>query len=113
MPERNFLISPPGIPLVGWELTHEEPPNEVPLAEDLHRALEQLRLRREQEDWKREGAGGASDDMSENEDGVLLIPEVFGLGAVWDSSLLPRVCRLPYTHLLLVQVDIVEVDVSL
>ena len=75
MPERNFLISPPGNPLVGWELTHEEPPNGVPLTEDLQHALEQLRVRREQEEWEREAAGGASGDVSENEDGVLLIPE--------------------------------------
>ena len=39
MPERNFLISPPGSPLVGWEQTQEEPPNEEPLAEGLQRAL--------------------------------------------------------------------------
>ena len=75
MPERNFLIPPAGGPPVGWEQTHEEPPNEVPLAEDLQRALEQLRARREPEDRDREGAGGASGDMSENEDGILLIPE--------------------------------------
>jgi len=43
--ERNFLNSPPGSPPVGWEQTHEEPP-EVPLAEDLQRALEQLRVNR-------------------------------------------------------------------
>jgi len=55
--------------------THEEPPNEVPLAEDLQRALEQLRVKREQEDWEREGVRGASGDISENGDGVLLIPE--------------------------------------
>ena len=48
-------------------------PNEVPLAEDLQPALEQLRGRREQED--REGAEGAPRDRSENEDGILLIPE--------------------------------------
>jgi hypothetical protein len=50
---------------------HEEPPNEVPHAEDLQRALEQLRVRRKQKDRDRECAGG---DMSENEDGILLIP---------------------------------------
>ena len=61
MSERNFLISPPGNPPVGWEQTHEEPPNEVALAEDLQRA------KREQEDRDREGAGGASSDMPENE----------------------------------------------
>ena len=75
MPERNFLISPPGSPPVGWEQTHEEPPNEVHLAEDLQRAFEQLRVRREPEDRDREDAGGMSGDMSENEDGILLIPE--------------------------------------
>jgi len=32
---------------------------------------------------------------------------LFGLEAVWDSSLLPRVCRLSYSHLLLVQMGIV------
>jgi hypothetical protein len=58
---------------VGWEQTDEEPPSEVPLAEDLQRALEQLRVRREQEDRDRECAGG---DMSENEDEILLIPAV-------------------------------------
>jgi len=153
VPERNLLISPPGSPPVGWEQTHEEPPNEVPLAVDLQRALEQLRAKREQEDWERE-ATGASGDMSENEDGILLIPRtrlvfvcgcrtgviavalsrhvtpstgtrlmriwamatgscpamhlLFGLRGVWDSSLLPRVCRLSYTHLLLVQMDMAE-----
>ena len=50
-------------------------PNEVPLAKDLQPALEQLRGRREKEDRDREGAGGAPGDMSENEDGILLIPE--------------------------------------
>ena len=49
--ERNFLISPPGSPPVGWEQTREEPPNEVAFAEDLQRALEQLR---EQEDREHE-----------------------------------------------------------
>jgi hypothetical protein len=71
--ERNFLISPP----VGWDQTYEEPPNELHLAEDLHRALEQLRVRheQEQEDRDRECAGGVFGDMSESEDGILLIPE--------------------------------------
>ena len=47
----------------------------MPLAEDLQGALEQLGVRREQEDRDREDAGGMSGDMSENEDGILLIPE--------------------------------------
>ena len=65
----------PGIPPVGWEQTQGVPPNEVSLAEDLQPALDQLHGRREQEDWDREGAGGASGDMSENEGGILLIRE--------------------------------------
>ena len=44
--ERNFLVLPPGSPPVSWDQTHEEPPNEVPLAEDLQRALKQLRVKR-------------------------------------------------------------------
>ena len=75
MHESNFLILPPGSPPVGWEQTHEEPPNEVPLAEDLQRALEQPRVRREQEDRDWEDVGGMFGDMPENGDGILLIPE--------------------------------------
>jgi hypothetical protein len=43
--EKNFLISPPGSPPVGWEPIKEEPPNSTPLAEDLITALRQLQLR--------------------------------------------------------------------
>lgn len=42
--EKNFLISPPGSPPVGWEQVVEEPPNSVPLAEDLIAALHKLQL---------------------------------------------------------------------
>lgn len=43
--EKNFLISPPGSPPVGWEPIKEEPPNATPLAEDLIAALQKLQLR--------------------------------------------------------------------
>ena len=46
-PERNFLISPPGSPPVGWEQAQEEPPNSAPLAEDLIHALKALQLKQE------------------------------------------------------------------
>ncbi|EMD34315.1 hypothetical protein CERSUDRAFT_86436 [Gelatoporia subvermispora B] len=47
--EKNFLISPPGSPPVGWEQTREDPPNATPLAEDLVRALRSLQLAQEHE----------------------------------------------------------------
>jgi len=70
VPECDLLIPPPGWPPVGWEQPCEEPPNKVPLAEYLQRAL---RVQREQED--RERAGSASGDVSENEDDIPLVPE--------------------------------------
>ncbi|TFY51362.1 hypothetical protein EVG20_g11032 [Dentipellis fragilis] len=42
--EKNFLISPPGSPPVGWEPIKEEPPNVTPLADDLIAALRKLQL---------------------------------------------------------------------
>jgi calcipressin-2 len=42
--ERNFLISPPGSPPVGWEPVVEDPPNAAPLADDLIAALRKLQL---------------------------------------------------------------------
>jgi calcipressin-2 len=42
--EKNFLISPPGSPPVGWEQVAEEPPNAMPLADDLIAALHKLQL---------------------------------------------------------------------
>ena len=41
--DRNFLISPPGSPPVGWEPIVEDPPNKDTLAEDLIKALGTLR----------------------------------------------------------------------
>lgn len=45
--EKNFLISPPGSPPVGWEPIREDPPNSTPLAADLVVALRKLQLQRE------------------------------------------------------------------
>lgn len=46
--EKNFLISPPGSPPIGWEQIEEDPPNSTPLAADLLHALEKLKLQEEQ-----------------------------------------------------------------
>jgi calcipressin-2 len=43
--EKNFLISPPGSPPVGWEQIKEEAPNSAPLADDLMVALRKLASR--------------------------------------------------------------------
>lgn len=50
--DKNFLISPPGSPPVGWEQIREDPPNADTLADDLMRALE--------------GLGAANDEMSDD-----------------------------------------------
>ncbi|KAK0525586.1 hypothetical protein OC834_005110 [Tilletia horrida] len=41
--DKNFLISPPGSPPVGWEPIREDPPNRDTLAWDLIKALGELR----------------------------------------------------------------------
>lgn len=45
--EKNFLISPPGSPPVGWEQIREDPPNSTPLADDLMNALRRLQIERD------------------------------------------------------------------
>ena len=41
---KNFLISPPGSPPIGWEPVREDPPNAAALASDLVAALTRLQL---------------------------------------------------------------------
>ena len=40
--EKNFLISPPGSPPVGWEPLKEDLPSSSPLVDDLIQALRKL-----------------------------------------------------------------------
>ena len=63
--EKNFLISPPGSPPVGWEQLREDPPNSTPLAHDLIAALRKLEV---QEESARRGPG--IEVLLEPEDGV-------------------------------------------
>jgi calcipressin-2 len=61
--EKNFLISPPGSPPVGWEQVVEDPPNVAPLAEDLIAALRKLQL-------AAGAASGGREMILDPEDGV-------------------------------------------
>lgn len=56
--EKNFLISPPGSPPVGWEQVREDPPNVTPLAEDLINALRKLEIEAQFQRTKVEGQRG-------------------------------------------------------
>ncbi|KAL5490648.1 hypothetical protein ACEPAI_5482 [Sanghuangporus weigelae] len=64
--ERNFLISPPGSPPVGWEAAREEPPNNSPLADDLITALRRLQISQENEE---KGSSAGVSVLIEPEDG--------------------------------------------
>lgn len=66
MPERNFLISPPGSPPVGWVPVREDPPNESPLAQDLVDALERVKAQAVSRSRKRRRA--VEDDRSPSQD---------------------------------------------
>ncbi|KAI0628789.1 Calcipressin-domain-containing protein [Trametes polyzona] len=63
--EKNFLISPPGSPPVGWEQIREDPPNATPLAHDLITALKKLEIQAEQE-----SRGPGPEVLLEPEEGV-------------------------------------------
>jgi hypothetical protein len=47
---KNFLVSPPGSPPVGWEPAEEEPPNTAALAADLVAALTRLQNQQQEEE---------------------------------------------------------------
>ncbi|KAL0567143.1 hypothetical protein V5O48_014842 [Marasmius crinis-equi] len=73
--ERNFLISPPGTPPVGWEPIQEDPPNSTPLADDLIAALKNLHL---QQDHMR--GSGVEVILDATESGVSVVVEDFDFG---------------------------------
>ena len=75
--EKNFLISPPGSPPIGWEPVREEPPNAAPLADDLIAALRKLEVQSQSQSQshnkaKSKGKGKGSRRSSRE---ILLEPE--------------------------------------
>ena len=74
--DKNFLISPPGSPPVGWEPIREDPPNAAPLADDLIMALKKLQIeQRHRRGGSVDGNGGRGSVE------VLLEPDdVIGVG---------------------------------
>ena len=64
--EKNFLISPPGSPPIGWEPVKEDPPSTSPLAEDLVQALRQLQTFSEQPAFDGSGVGVYVEDYDAN-----------------------------------------------
>ncbi|PWZ02592.1 Calcipressin-domain-containing protein [Testicularia cyperi] len=71
--DKNFLISPPGSPPVGWEPIREDPPNRDTLAEDLMRALADLRdtgshiASHQPKEWGADAEPGLGDSVKEEQ----------------------------------------------
>jgi len=105
--EKNFLISPPGSPPVGWEPIREDPPNATPLADDLMAALRQLQLQEKRSSVEvlldpLEGSGVGvyveDCDMMMNEDGEENVGEedwVYGQTAPARSKWRPVATAMP------------------
>ncbi|KAF9262616.1 Calcipressin [Marasmius fiardii PR-910] len=68
--DRNFLISPPGSPPVGWEPIREDPPNSTPLADDLITALKSLQVQQTSE-----SSTGVEIVLDASESGVSVVVE--------------------------------------
>ncbi|SOV08301.1 uncharacterized protein UDID_00666 [Ustilago sp. UG-2017a] len=79
--DKNFLISPPGSPPVGWEPIREDPPNRDTLADDLMKALADLRdtgshIESHQPQVWGEGGTGSDEGKEERRSGGEGTPEV-------------------------------------
>jgi hypothetical protein len=73
--DRNFLISPPGSPPIGWEQIAEDPPNTQTLADDLMAALQDLALQqRDDSEDDEEIQEVEAVQVSEDQSDTLVIP---------------------------------------
>lgn len=101
--EKNFLISPPGSPPVGWEPIVEDPPNSCPLADDLVAALEKLKAQEQHSSIERlldpdegSGVGVFVEDFDSREDKELLDDEwVYGETAPTQNRWRPIPTSMP------------------
>ncbi|KDQ18670.1 hypothetical protein BOTBODRAFT_29049 [Botryobasidium botryosum FD-172 SS1] len=96
-PEKNFLISPPGSPPVGWEPIEEDPPNTMTLAQDLIHALERLELQKE---WGSDRSNGVEVLMQppEGEEGLSIFVQDFSGGADQGDGMITPVEVVEYVR---------------
>lgn len=101
--DKNFLISPPGSPPVGWEQIKEDPPNPTPLADDLMEALRKLQTHARRPslevllDPQEAGVGVYVEDWDQDED-TSEEEWVYGESAPARSKWKPIATALPPMH---------------
>jgi hypothetical protein len=99
--EKNFLISPPGSPPVGWEQVKEDPPNPTPLADDLMQALCKLQTHERRAglevllDPQEAGVGVYVEDCDGRDEDITDEDWVYGESAPARSRWIPIATALP------------------
>lgn len=71
-PEKEFLLSPPGSPPVGWEQQKEDRPNTQALSDDLIKALQKLSMEQEAPEAEKAGISTLFQGSDQAVPGVIL-----------------------------------------
>lgn len=71
-PEKEFLLSPPGSPPVGWEQQKEDRPNTQALSDDLIKALQKLSMEQEVPEAEKAGTSTLFQGSDQAVPGVIL-----------------------------------------
>jgi len=71
-PEKEFLLSPPGSPPVGWEQQKEDRPNTQALSDDLIKALQKLSMEQEAPEAEKAGTSTLFQGSDQAVPGVIL-----------------------------------------